>query len=146
MVTKMIKSSESNSKRITAYIVLWDKNKFLLVQEAIGSIRGSWGLPGGGVNKDETPEQAISRETFEEVGYVVGSIEKIGVYTDPQRNSIRHLFRGEIKSGTLTLHPDELISAKWCTHKEINNLKLRGEWVNQAIGIPVSKNKRWGSI
>jgi ADP-ribose pyrophosphatase len=40
-------------------------------------------LPGGQVNKDEDPQEAVSRELREEVGYVSADIELLG----PTRNS-----------------------------------------------------------
>lgn len=36
-------------------------------------------LPTGGINDDETPEQAANRELQEEIGYQAGKIERIGI-------------------------------------------------------------------
>src|SRR3989338_5259110 len=65
-------------KRITAYALIINGDKFLLVQEAVGKIRGLWGLPGGGVKKGELPRQAAEREAEEEVGYNIEIIGKVG--------------------------------------------------------------------
>jgi 8-oxo-dGTP pyrophosphatase MutT (NUDIX family) len=44
----------------------------------------AWTLPGGGVNRDETPEQAVIREAREETGFEVRSIAgEIGTYIGP---------------------------------------------------------------
>lgn len=47
----------------------------------------TWGLVGGGVKKQETPLQAITREIYEELGIRVPSEKfvKYGVYGDPGR-------------------------------------------------------------
>lgn len=47
----------------------------------------TWGLVGGGVKKQETPLQAITREIYEELGIRVSSEKfvKLGVYGEPGR-------------------------------------------------------------
>ena len=46
-----------------------------------------WGLPGGGVKRQETPVQAIAREIYEELGLRVSpeQFRKLGVYGEPGR-------------------------------------------------------------
>ena len=46
-----------------------------------------WGLVGGGVKKQETTLQAITREIHEELGLRIsaGQLEKLGVYGEPGR-------------------------------------------------------------
>ena len=46
-----------------------------------------WGLPGGGVRRQETPVQAIAREIYEEQGLRVSpeQFRKLGVYGEPGR-------------------------------------------------------------
>ena len=133
MITEMSMLPELIEKNVKAYIIFIEEGKLLLVQEAIGGIRGLWGFPGGGVEKREDPEQAVKREALEEVGYVAGSIKKVGVYIEPDKNSTRHVFKGRVVGGALKLHPDELMDAKWFTLGEIDDLNMRGEWVKEVI-------------
>jgi mutator protein MutT len=58
-------------------IVTNDKNEILLVKH---TYQNYWFLPGGGVDKGETFEQAIKRELVEETGYEADLIELFGVY------------------------------------------------------------------
>ena len=46
-----------------------------------------WGLVGGGVKKQETPLQAITREIYEELGLRIQpkQLKKLGVYGEPGR-------------------------------------------------------------
>ena len=46
---------------------------------------GTWGLPGGALDEDETVEEAIAREVREETGLETVSIELFGVFSDPSR-------------------------------------------------------------
>ena len=43
--------------------------KVLLIKRGHDPYMGKWALPGGFVDKDETPETAIARELQEETGY-----------------------------------------------------------------------------
>lgn len=47
----------------------------------------TWGLVGGGVKKQETAEQAITREIYEELGLRIPKekFRKLGVYGEPGR-------------------------------------------------------------
>jgi 8-oxo-dGTP pyrophosphatase MutT (NUDIX family) len=56
-------------------------------------------MPGGGINKYETPEQAAIREVREELGFDVGQLDyKIGTYTNNKegKNDIVHCFVVEL--------------------------------------------------
>jgi len=58
-------------------IVTNEKSEILLVKH---TYQNYWFLPGGGVKKGETFEQAIKRELMEETGYEANIIELFGVY------------------------------------------------------------------
>lgn len=46
---------------------------------------GTWGIPGGALDEEETVQQGIAREVLEETGLEVQSIELLGVFSDPSR-------------------------------------------------------------
>lgn len=75
---------------------------------------GCWEFPGGKIEADETPEEALTREIFEELGL---SIE-VGPPLSPvdwsdDRVSIRlRPYRCRIVSGTVVAHEHEEI--QWC--------------------------------
>lgn len=57
-------------------IVYRDDGKILLVRGRFS--RQKWALPGGGVNRNESYEQAAVRETLEEVGLRVHNLRYLG--------------------------------------------------------------------
>ena len=60
-----------------------DRDQYLICKKpkALGVFRGQWGLPGGGIEADETMEAALRREIREEVGLEVFDIEPL-FFTD----------------------------------------------------------------
>jgi len=70
--------------RLGANAIITCKGKLLLEKRRDCDI---WGLVGGGVKKHETPEAAISREIYEELGLSVPKEKfiKLSVYGEPGR-------------------------------------------------------------
>lgn len=58
----------------------------LLVKRGAEPFKGAWGIFGGFIEWDETPEDAVRRETKEEAGVDVTSMKLLGVYGDPARH------------------------------------------------------------
>ncbi len=57
----------------------------MLIQRADN---GHWGLPGGHVEPGESVAQAAVREVLEETGFAVEVGRLIGVYSDPERQTV----------------------------------------------------------
>lgn len=72
--------------------LLFDQGRVLLVRQAKGSDT-YWLLPGGGVERGESLEQALTREFREEVGLEVAAAEPIGLVQtiSPDGGVARHV-------------------------------------------------------
>tara|TARA_Y100001938_G_scaffold144224_1_gene218419 strand:+ start:480 stop:848 length:369 start_codon:yes stop_codon:yes gene_type:complete len=67
-----------------AGILIHYKNEVLLFQRS-NKVRynGSWSVPGGHIERNESTEGAAKRETFEETMIMIaGPIKEIGIYDD----------------------------------------------------------------
>jgi ADP-ribose pyrophosphatase YjhB (NUDIX family) len=67
-----------------------EATKVLLVRHSYG--KPAWHLPGGGVKRRETIEQAVRREVREEAGVeVTGAVRLLGTYSNLQEGKSDHI-------------------------------------------------------
>jgi ADP-ribose pyrophosphatase YjhB (NUDIX family) len=103
----------------------------LLVQH----IEGRWQIPGGAVDPDERPEDAIRREVREEANVEIELGEVLGVYGGPEYRVtyangddagwVVAVYAARVRGGTPTPgDPDEIKDVGWFTPEEIESLEL----------------------
>jgi 8-oxo-dGTP pyrophosphatase MutT (NUDIX family) len=110
-----------------------DEHRILLIRHEIG---GPWGLIGGAIEPDETPEEAARREALEEVGIEVELVALRGVFGGPayrvrypngdQVAYVSTLFDAKIAYGSPTPDRDEVVEAQWFTIEELDQLDVNG--------------------
>jgi 8-oxo-dGTP diphosphatase len=71
-----------------------------------------WNFPGGGIEREETPEEACVREVKEETGYEVQLVKLLS------ENNMKYTFQAEIQSGSLELDKNmednqDIIEVAW---------------------------------
>lgn len=92
--------------------VIIKKEKVLMVQQYVQRGDIVWNFPGGGVEENETPEQACIREVREETGYEVRVTELI------YKGKVKFTFLAEIIGGDLCFNKEivgneDIIDVKW---------------------------------
>jgi ADP-ribose pyrophosphatase YjhB (NUDIX family) len=95
------------------------ENKILFVRHSYGSKK--WTLPGGGVKRKETFEDAVKREAREEVDIILNNIKKVGVYVSNKEYKIDTVqcFLSEVDSSHFKIDNFEILEAKWAGINEI---------------------------
>ena len=80
--------------RNVAAIIFYDKDKRILLQDrrGISKIGEEWGFFGGEIKKDETPEEAVVRETKEELSFDLKEYKYVGEYSDEIEESLKKKF------------------------------------------------------
>jgi mutator protein MutT len=68
--------------RNVALIIFYDKDKRILLQDrrGISKLGAEWGFFGGRIEQGETPEQAVVRETKEELCFDLKDYKYVGEY------------------------------------------------------------------
>jgi ADP-ribose pyrophosphatase YjhB (NUDIX family) len=102
------------STKGSSCVVINKKDEVLLVLREDFRI---WALPGGGLEPDETWEQAAVRETLEETGYEVEILQYVGEYWRPQmsegQGDLKRVFLAQVTGGNPSQHDDESIEVRW---------------------------------
>jgi 8-oxo-dGTP pyrophosphatase MutT (NUDIX family) len=130
--------------------------KIKLVVDADDRGRGTgirmMGLPGGGIEEGETPEETALRECEEEAGFFPQKLEYFGCFTKmrgPGVQNLNHIFCVHAPSTELeTNDPNEVFQIVTFSLGEILNLGLLGEVHEGTLRILLNylSNKRSGSL
>lgn len=126
-------------------VVVNERDEVLLVLREDFRI---WALPGGGVEADETWEQAAVRETLEETGYQVEIKQYIGEYWRPQMShghgDLRHVFLAQAMDGTPAPHDKESIDVRWfpATALPKRIFRFSREHIEDALARPSAPLKK----
>lgn len=97
-------------------------NEVLMIKNSYGSWK-SWMFPGGGIDKDESAEEAVKREVMEEVGIEIIDFQKIGEYTSAKeykRDTVT-VFMAKVNSKEFKIDHSEISQASWF---DLNNLPI----------------------
>jgi 8-oxo-dGTP pyrophosphatase MutT (NUDIX family) len=107
------------------------QRQILLVRNTYGS--GLWSFPGGGVKAKELPIDAAIRETSEEVGIALTSVDKIEElsFDANGHHDFIHVFHAVVHGVDFNIDPDEILEAKWFSLNEIQFEKLT------AVGLKI---------
>lgn len=94
-----------------------------------------WNLPGGRLEKGESPWQGVIREVKEETGLNVEIIRLIGVYSKPNKDEIVFSFECKVLGGELTLN-EEAKDIKYFSFTEIpeNTVLKQVERIKDSFG------------
>ncbi|NTU58397.1 MAG: NUDIX domain-containing protein [Chlorobiaceae bacterium] len=81
-----------------------------------------WDLPGGHVEKDETPEECIAREMMEEIETDVSRCRRYSVYDFPDRMEYIFLMELDIDADLIPLNEGQRL--QWFSAPELPDLQL----------------------
>ncbi|MCR4728268.1 MAG: (deoxy)nucleoside triphosphate pyrophosphohydrolase [Lachnospiraceae bacterium] len=98
------------------------EDKIFSTARGYGTYKGWWEFPGGKIEKDETPEQALVREIHEELtaDIKVGELIKTIEYDYPEFHLSMDCFWAKVVNGRLILKEAE--AAKWLSRDEIDSV------------------------
>lgn len=123
--------------RVVAAIII-HADKVFATQRGYGELKGGWEFPGGKIEKNEMPEDALIREIQEELDtdIAVGELLDRVEYDYPAFHLSMDCFICEIKSGNLVLKEHQ--NAKWLTKEDLDSVN----WLPADRGL-LEKIKEW---
>jgi 8-oxo-dGTP diphosphatase len=102
--------------------------QFLITQSTKGKDAGKWVVPGGKLEKDEEPEEAFERESFEETGLHLGAVSLLGIreYTAASGNPYKFYDYTSILSDDkqAVVINNESSAYEWIYESEIKDYKF----------------------
>ena len=103
--------------------VICDGDHVFATQRGYGEWKDWWEFPGGKIEADEQPQQALRREIKEELDTEITVDEFLTTveYDYPKFHLVMHCFLCRVTAGELTLLEHE--SAKWLAMDELNTVK-----------------------
>jgi len=128
---------KQQKESVNGIIFSQDRNQLLLTKRCDIPV---WALPGGGVELNETPEQAMIREMHEETGYHVTCSRKIAKYSFCKFYIFPchevHLYECHILAGTPTLS-NETQEIRFFPLNALPSILfyLHANWIKDAIPI-----------
>jgi len=106
-------------------------NSIFATQRGYGEFVGMWEFPGGKVEENESPQEALKREIIEELDTIINVNDLIDTveYEYPSFHLSMDCFWCEIASGDLVLK--EHLAAKWLSKEEIYSV----DWLPADKGL-----------
>jgi acetyl-CoA carboxylase carboxyl transferase subunit beta len=109
-----------------AAVVINERDEVLLIRRGREPAKGKWSLPGGSVQRSETPAQAALREVREETGLEVEvetDLWRITVALSPQHEFDLVGFLANYRGGD-PVAADDAELARWVTAVEFESLEV----------------------
>jgi 8-oxo-dGTP diphosphatase len=104
--------------------VLVESGRVLLSQRKPGThLAGSWELPGGKVEPDEDPKDALVRELREELGVeaVVGDIVEVTFHRYPKKNVLLLFYEATRAPGSAEPRALDVADVRWASADELRD-------------------------
>lgn len=98
-------------------ILISSKRSVLLIERGRDPFKGTWALPGGFVDMDESLEAACKRELEEETGILIREVKQFKAYgdvnRDPRHRTISVVFYAYADTEIEPNAGDDAVNARW---------------------------------
>lgn len=106
----------------TARCILYREHEYLLAVHSSfwGVRRARWGIPGGQIERGESPEVAVRRELEEELSVCVTDLIEIGPF--PYKKSLHMVYAAEVTEPINNWDDSELLDIRWFREEAVRDL------------------------
>lgn len=126
-------------------IVYGAQGEILLVRQREGDV---WSTPGGAIEPDESPVDAVVRETWEETGLLVTPVALIGVFGGPnfvvryangdETQYVMTVFECSQLSGQLAASNDEVTASRFVSEADFRTY-ASPPWTREVLPVCYSR-------
>jgi 8-oxo-dGTP diphosphatase len=112
------------SKVVVSAAVIVEGGKVLLTQRKRGAhLEGSWEFPGGKVEPDEDPKDALVRELAEEIGVnaVVGDIVEVTFHRYPTKSVLLLFYAARIAPDSPAPEAIDVAALRWAAVDDLRD-------------------------
>jgi 8-oxo-dGTP pyrophosphatase MutT (NUDIX family) len=137
-------------------IIYGVNNEILLVRQRDD---GVWSTPGGSIEPDESPVDAVVREAWEETGLIVEPIALLGVFGGPafvitypngdETQYVIAVFECSVVGGQRINSTDETVECRFVSESEFSSLQV-SQWTKEVLPLcyarpsePIISNVSW---
>ncbi|HUQ20789.1 MAG TPA: NUDIX domain-containing protein [Gemmatimonadaceae bacterium] len=137
-------------------IIYGENGEILLVKQRDGEV---WSTPGGAIEPDEDPIDAVVREAWEETGLYVKPVKLLGVFGGPtfviryengdETQYVTSVFECTVISGSLTDSSEEVSAVRFISRSEFDSIPV-SPWTRDVLpicyarlNVPVIKPPTW---
>ena len=120
-------------------IIFDDRDRILLVRQSDGAV---WSAPGGSIDPNETPADAVVREVWEETGLCTEPIRLLGVYGGPscvvtysngdRTSYVMAVFECKVCGGALRIESDETTAAEFVAAVDLSEYHT-SPWIQHIL-------------
>ncbi len=109
---------------VVAAAVIIEEGRVLLTQRKAGThLAGAWEFPGGKVEPDEDPRDALIRELAEEIGVTVtvGDIVEVTFHRYPSKNVLLLFYEARLSPGSPEPQALDVAAVKWAEAADLRD-------------------------
>ena len=136
------KQKNTGMYRMVVHICIFNSQGQMLIQQRSmkkDAFPGKWDVSAaGGVSAGETSRQAAEREVREELGYdldLTGVRPSMTVNYDGGFDDFYLVVRDDLRTETLRLQEEEVVSARWAAEEEVLAMLEEGKFVHYPAGF-----------
>lgn len=126
---------DSRSPKVGIAVFIWRGDKFIIQQRLGSHGSGTWSVPGGHLELNESWEDCARRETLEETGVEITNIRSLAVTNDIFKDEGKHYITIWMEADWLAKEPsikepDKLTDIKWATFHDLPKPLFEPCWKN----------------
>ena len=114
-------------------VITRGEDEILLAKNARNTRSNMYGLIAGFVEVGETLEEAVRRETLEEVGIQVKNVQYLASQPWPFPSNLMIAFKAEYASGELCLQEEEISDAQFFKFDQLPEIPFKGSIAHAMI-------------